>query len=238
VETRFEAAVTKGLTRFVGRKNSMAAFMEAYVNAQSGSGQVLGIVGEAGVGKSRLLLEMKNRTSQEKNYTYLEGRCLHFGGSMAYLPILDILKSYFNISESDQQSIVKKKMVEKVFELNKNLEGVLAPYQELLSLKVDDEDFLKLEPKQKREKTFEALRDLLIRASQDRLLILAIEDLHWIDRTTEEFLDYLIGWIAGTSTLLILLYRPEYTHQWGSKSYYSQINLTKLTEQSSAELVN
>ncbi|GAG51117.1 unnamed protein product, partial [marine sediment metagenome] len=88
-----------------------------------------------------------------------------------------------------------------------------------------------------REKTFEAIRDLLIRESQDRPLILVVEDLHWIDKTSEEFLTYLIGWLANACILLVLLYRPEYTHHWGSKSYYSQIGVDQLSTMTSAELV-
>ena len=96
---------------------------------------------------------------------------------------------------------------------------------------------IRLEPKQKREKTFEALRDLLIRGSQDRPLILTVEDLHWIDKTSEEFLNYMIGWLPRTRILLLLLYRPEYTHQWGSKSYYRGIGVGQLSTATSAELV-
>ena len=147
---------------------------------------------------------------------------------MAYLPILDILRSYFEIKEGDREFLIKKKMEEKILELDEKLMGVIPPFQELLSLKVDDEDFSKLEPKEKREKTFEAIRDLLIRESQEKPLVLAVEDLHWIDKTSEEFLDYLIGWLANTRILLILLYRPEYTHHWGSKSYYTKIGLDQL----------
>jgi class 3 adenylate cyclase len=110
VETRIEASVAKGLTRFVGRKNSMAALREALEEAKAGSGQVVGIVGEAGVGKSRILFEFKNPLPQNE-YAYLEGRCLHFGVSMSYLPFLDILKSYFAIKEGDPESIIKKKMI-------------------------------------------------------------------------------------------------------------------------------
>jgi len=171
VETRIEAAVTKGLTRFVGRKNSMAALMEAYKKAQSGSGQVVGIVGEAGVGKSRLLLEFKNRLPQGE-FTHLEGRCLHFVGSMAYLPILDILKSYLDIKEGDREFVIKKKMEEKILQLGEKLQGVLPPFKDLLSLKVVDEAYLELEPKQKRAMVFEAIRDVLIRESQNRPLVI------------------------------------------------------------------
>ncbi len=236
VETRIEAAVAKGLTRFVGRKKEIAALKGAFEKAQSGSGQVVGIVGEAGVGKSRLFLEMRGMLPK-KEYTYLQGRCLHYGGSMAYLPILDILRAYFDIEEGDREFVIKKKTEQKTAQLDETLKDVLPPLHDILSLKVDDEEYLKLEPQQRREKTFEAIRDLLIRESQSRPLVLAIEDLHWVDRTSEEFLTYLIGWLANAHILLILLYRPEYTHTWGSKSYYSQIWVDQLSMKTSAELV-
>lgn len=236
VDTRIGASVAKGLTRFVGRKYSMATLMEAYDKAQSGSGQVVGVVGEAGVGKSRLMLEFKNLLPQNE-YIYLEGRCLHFGVSMSYLPLMDILRSYFDIREGDQESIIKKKMADEIARLNEKLESALPPLMELLSLKVEDEDFVKLEPQQKRERTFEAIRNLLIRVSQERPLVLAVEDMHWIDKTSEEFFDYLIGRLAGTHIMLIILHRPEYTHQWGSKSYYRKIGLNQLAARSSVELV-
>ena len=119
VETRIEAAAAKGLTKFVGRKNSMAALMEAYDKAKSGSGQVVGVVGEAGVGKSRLLIELRNMLSKEE-YTYLEGRCLHYGGSMAYLPIHNILKSYFDIKEEDREPLSRKRWRKRFFILMKD----------------------------------------------------------------------------------------------------------------------
>lgn len=236
VETRIGASVAKGLTKFVGRKNSMVALREALEEAGAGSGQVVGIVGEAGVGKSRLLLEFRNLLPQSE-YAYLEGRCFHFGGSMSYLPFMDILRSYFEIKEGDREFIINKKMTYKIAGLDEKLGGALPPLRELLSLKREDEDFIKLVPQQKKERTFEAIRNLLIQLSQERHLVLIIEDMHWIDKTSEEFLDYLIGWLAGSHILLILLYRPEYTHPWGSKSFYRKIGLNQLTTQSSAELV-
>jgi tetratricopeptide (TPR) repeat protein len=156
---------------------------------------------------------------------------------MAYLPILDILRSYFNLNETDREFVIKKKLKDKILQLDDKLQSVLPPFEDLLSLKVVDEAYLDLEPKQKRVRVFEAIRDLLIRESQNRLLVLAVEDLHWIDKTSEEFLNYFIGWLANTRILLILLYRPEYTHTWGSKSYYNRIGLSQLTTKSSAELV-
>ena len=236
VGTRIEASIAKGLTRFVGRKNSMAVLMEAYEKAQSGSGQVVGIVGEAGVGKSRLLLEFRNRFDQD-GFTYLEGRCIHFGGSMAYLPILGILRSYFQVEEGEKEFLIRKKLKEKVLNVDERLQKVIPPFQELFSLKVEDETFSRLETKEKRERIFECIRDFLIRESQKKLLIIAVEDLHWIDKTSEEFLDYFIGWLANQKILLLLLQRPEYTHNWGNKSYYTRLGVNQLTMESSGELV-
>jgi predicted ATPase/class 3 adenylate cyclase len=236
VETRIEAAAAKGLTKFTGRKASMAALLEAYAKAKSGSGQVVGVVGEAGVGKSRLLIELRNNLINEE-YIYLEGRCLHYGNSMAYLPIHDILKSYFDIKEEDQEPVIKKKMAEKISNFDERLKDVLPPFQELLSVIVDDDIYLQLEPAPKKIRTFEAIRNLLVFESENKPIVVAVEDLHWIDNMSEEFLNYLIDWLAGTHILMVLLYRPEYTHQWGSKSYYSKIGLDKLSTKSSAQLV-
>jgi class 3 adenylate cyclase/tetratricopeptide (TPR) repeat protein len=235
VKTKIEAAMVSGLTKFVGRKKEMESLQDILEKARSGFGQVVGIVGEAGVGKSRLILEMRNVFPKEE-YLYLEGRCLHYGGSKAFLPLLDILRSYFEIEEGDPTYLINRKMREKIHTLDEKL-NILPSFQELLSLKVEEEAFLKLEPRQKRERIFESLRDLFIRESQNKPLVLVIEDLHWIDKTSEEFLDYLIGWLANTPILLILLYRPEYTQRWASKSYYNNLGLDQLTIPASAELV-
>jgi class 3 adenylate cyclase/tetratricopeptide (TPR) repeat protein len=234
--TRMQASIARGLTKFIGRKNSMSALMDAYDKAKEGSGQAVGIVGEAGVGKSRLLLEFRNRLAQDES-TYLEGRCLHYGGAMPYLPILDILRSYFEIKEEDRESVIRKKLEERIIQLNENLKRDLPSFQDLLSLKAEDAEYLALEPKEKKERAFEAIRNLLIRESQRKTVIVAIEDLHWIDKTSEAFLNYLIGSLANARVLLILLYRPEYTHPWASKSCYNHIGLDQLSMKSSAELV-
>jgi class 3 adenylate cyclase/tetratricopeptide (TPR) repeat protein len=233
VRTRLEASAVSGLTRFVGRTKEMETLHDALDKARSGQGQVVGIVGEAGVGKSRIIFEMRHMFPE---YAYLEGRCLHYGGSMAYLPLLDILRSYFGIKEGEREYLINKKMKEKVAALDEHLTTAVAPFQDLLSLE-PDEAYLKIEPKEKQERIFEALRDLFIRESEKRPLILIVEDLHWIDKTSEEFLDYLIGWLANTRVLLILLYRPEYTHRWGSKSYYTTIRVDQLSIPTSSELV-
>ena len=236
VETRIEAAARKGLTQFVGRNKEIESLKEAFEKAQSGSGQIIGIVGEAGVGKSRLLLELRGMIPPGE-YTYIESECFHYGVSMAYLPLLDIIRHYFDIKEGEREFVIKKRMVDKISQLDGKLEDILPPLYELLSLTVEDDEYFKLEPLQKREKSFEAVRNLLLRESANRPLILAIENIHWVDRTSEEFLTYLVGWLAHARIMLVLLYRPEYTHQWASKSYYGQIGVDQLSASDSAELV-
>jgi class 3 adenylate cyclase/tetratricopeptide (TPR) repeat protein len=236
VDTRIGASVAKGLTRFVGRSREIETLREAFAKVQTGEGQVMGLVGEAGVGKSRLLLEFRSLLPLD-GYTYLGGQCLHYGGSMPYLPILDVLRFFLGVKEGELERVIQDRLKERIFGLDEDLRQIIPPLQELLSLKVEDEEFVKLEPKQKREKTFEALRDLLIRGTRERPLVLAVEDLQWIDKTTEEFLTYMIGWLPRTRILLLLLYRPEYVHQWGSKSYYSMIGVGHLSTGASAELV-
>ena len=237
VKTRIEAAAAKGLTTFVGRSRQLQALKDAYEKTQSGSGQVAGLVGEAGAGKSRLLLELKNILPKGE-YIYLEGRCLQYGGSMLYLPILDILRSFLGIEEGDREFIIKKKLQETLLQLDEQFKIHLPPLQDLLSLKIDDEKYPQLNPGQKKINTFEAIRNVLIRESQNRPMVMAVEDLHWIDKTSEEFLNYLIDWLSSARIMLVLLYRPEYTHQWGSKSYYSKIGVDQLSMPTSAELVH
>ncbi len=236
VETRFEAAAAKGLTRFVGREEELETLKQAFRRVASGSGEVIEVVGEAGVGKSRLLLELRGILPEGK-YSYLEGRCFHYGGSMPYLPILDVLKVYFEVEEEDREATIKEKVRDRLLQLDEEAEVVPPALHEVLSLKVEDERYPRLVPQQRREKAFETIRDILVRESQRKPLILAVEDLHWIDRTSDEFLDYLIGFLPDARILLILLHRPEYTHMWGSKSQNGRIALDQLSAQTSAELV-
>ncbi len=237
VKTRIGASVAKGLSRLVGPKNSIAALREVYEKVRSGTGQVVGVVGEAGVGKSRLLMEFERSILESENI-FLIGQCYHYGWSMAYLPLRDLLRSYFGIEDSDQEFVIKKKMKEKIVCLDSKLLNSLSPLMSLLSLKLEDETWHKLQPKDRRDMTFKSLRDLFMRLSQEKPLVLAVEDLHWIDKTSEDFLTYLIEGIAGSKILLILLYRTEYAHQWDSKTYYTKIRLNQLDLQSSAELIS
>jgi predicted ATPase/class 3 adenylate cyclase/ribosomal protein L40E len=234
--TRLGVSVARGLTPFVGRQRELDQLMHCYSQVREGQGQVVGIVGEPGVGKSRLLLEFIRFLPREE-YTYLEGECLQYGSSIPYLPFLEILRAYFGFTEGEQEFLIKSKLEQGIAHLDEKLRGFLPPLQDILSLKVENREYLKLEPQQRREQAFDALRAILVRESQNRPLILAIDGLQWIDKTSEEFLTYLIGGLASTHVLLVLLYRPEYTHPWGSKTYYSQVRTDQLPPNMSNDLV-
>jgi class 3 adenylate cyclase/tetratricopeptide (TPR) repeat protein len=238
VKTRFEEAVSKGLVRFVGRKNSMATLRSIWNRANEGLGQVMGIMGEPGVGKSRLMLEFK-RSLAEDDIHFLEGRCLPHGDSIAYLPFLDILKAHFSIKEGQDDSDSTKNIKEKITFMDKKASPfMISAFQQLLSLRIDDESWHPIEPKQKRYHMFETLKSLFIGMSEEKPLIIVVDDLQWMDRTSEEFLSYFIDSISQTPILLMLLYRPEYTHPWEKKSHYSKIGLGQLTRKSSVELIS
>lgn len=220
----------------MGRRQELGHLLDRYQRAKNGQGQVIGIVGEPGVGKSRLVLRMREAVATDQ-CSLLEGQCLHYGESVPYLPLLGILRSYFGVEEGEPDPSARAKMKNRVSRLDERLQGLLPPLCDLLSLKVEDDQYLKLEPKDRKEKVFQAIRNLLIRESQNHPLIVVVEDLHWMDKASEEFLDHLIGRLAGARILLLLLYRPEYTHSWGSKTYYSQVSLDEFPPEASLEMV-
>ena len=236
-KTRFGVSMVRGLTPFVGRQKELSHLMDCLELVKKGQGQVVGIVGEAGVGKSRLLRRMVDTLPPEQ-CLYLEGECLHYGEAVAYLPILGILRSYFGIDEGEDQSVAKKRINGRIEGLDKEkLETILPSLYELFSLEIDDRQYMELQPRKRRELTFEAIRSLLTRESRARPLILAIEDLQWIDRTSEEFLAQLIGKLAGSAIMVVLLYRPEYRNPWTSKTCYSQIRVDEMTQDTATEMV-
>ncbi len=236
IKTRLGASIAKGLTDFVGRNNSFTALLEMFREVKSGSGSVVGLAGDAGIGKSRLLFEMRRQLPKHE-HCYLEGRCIQYGNTLSYLPFLDIIRSYLGVSEKDAESEIRKKLEEGLTGLDKSLAGAVAPLQALLSLDVDDPAYAKLEPIERRDRTYAALRHLFVRLSQQKVLVLAIEDLHWMDKSSEQFLEYLVESLPQARILLILLYRPEYSVPWSGKSYFKRIFVNQLGTQSSGNLV-
>jgi class 3 adenylate cyclase/DNA-binding CsgD family transcriptional regulator/tetratricopeptide (TPR) repeat protein len=232
------SAPSRSLPRFVGRAPEMETLVGAFARTSSGSGQVVGIVGEAGVGKSRLVMEFRQNISKQDFY-WLQGSCRHYGGHVAYLPLLEVLHSFFDIGPEEPESIVRGRIEAGIGKMGFATPAtLLPPLHDILSLRVEVRDYLKLEPSQKRERIFEAIRSLILQQSSDAPTVLAIDDLQWIDKTSEEFLGYLMNSLAHSRILLLLLYRPEYVHGWSSKSIYSQIRVDELSARNSAQFIH
>jgi class 3 adenylate cyclase/tetratricopeptide (TPR) repeat protein len=229
---RLQAGARRGLTRFVGRDAELEQLRRALLLAAAGHGQVAAIVGEAGVGKSRLLYEFTH-SHHLLSWRILETASVSYGKGMSYLPVIDLLKSYFAILDRDGPRTVREKLsTQDCVE-----EGSLPALLSLLNVPADDAQWDKLDPPQRRRRTLEALKRLLLRASHRQPLLVVFEDLHWIDSETQALLDVLIESLPAARLLLLVNYRPEYQHRWGSRTYYTQLRLDPLPSDTAEQLL-
>ena len=234
--TRLEVSAERGLTQLVGRERELALLHDCLARAKAGRGQVVGIVGEPGVGKSRLLYEFRKSLEGER-VTWLDGHCVAYGQTTPYLPVLDILRANFQIEEGDNPLQIREKLRQGLRLLDPALEVILPFLCELLGLPAEGESLKYLDPKDKRQKTFEAIRALTMAGSQRGPLVIIVEDLHWIDKTSEDYLAFLIESLAGMAHLLLTTHRPGYAVRWADKTYYTQIPLDLLTESEAETMV-
>jgi class 3 adenylate cyclase/predicted ATPase len=235
--TRMQILAARGFTRFVGRDVEMDAVRRAIDLVHRGHGQVVAVVGEPGVGKSRLFWEFTH-SHRTDGALVLEGPSVSHGKATAYLPLADLLREYFRIESGDNARRMAEKVTGKVLTLDRALEPHLAALMALLDVPVDDPAWVGLETHQRRRQTLEAARRLLLRESQSQPLVLVFEDLHWLDSETQALLDGLVEGLPTARVLLLVNYRPEYSHGWGRKTYYTQIRLDPLPPQSAAALLD
>jgi class 3 adenylate cyclase len=235
--TRFDVSAERGLTPFVGRERERELLLDAFERTRSGRGQAVSIVSEAGMGKSRLIYEFRKAILNE-DVTFLEGKCLSFGRGVAYQPISDIVKSNFDIREGDWDSVIRNKVTQGLQAIAVEDVPVMPYLLELLSVKDSGIEKITLSPEGKRDRTIETLKKIVLKGSQMRPLIVAIEDLHWIDRTSEDVLKYLLESIPGARVLLIFTYRPEFVPTWGARSYHNQLLLNRLSNRESLVMVS
>jgi class 3 adenylate cyclase/tetratricopeptide (TPR) repeat protein len=227
VRRRLQAAVVRGLTRFVGRDPEYAAIRQALARAAAGHGQVVVLVGEAGVGKSRLVYEVVH-APHAQGWLVLESASVSYGKATPYFPVIELLKHYVRIEDSDDMRAMRARVTGQVLTLDDTLQDTLPALLALLDVLPDDSPFLTLDPPQRRQRTLEALKRVLLRESQAQPLLLIFEDLHWIDAETQALLDLLVDSLPTARLLLLVNYRPEYQHGWGSKTYYTQLRLDPL----------
>jgi predicted ATPase/class 3 adenylate cyclase len=236
VRSRMEAAAARGLSRFVGRDAEMYALQQALEKARVGRGQVVVVVGEAGVGKSRLFYEFTH-SHRTQGWLILESNSASYGKATPYLPIIDLIKSYCQIEARDDGRKTREKLTGKLLALDRALEPTLPAFLALLDVPVDDPDWRDLDPPQRRQRTLDAIKRLLLRESQVQPLLLVFEDLHWIDSETQASLGNLVESLPTARLLLLVNYRPEYQHGWGNKTYYTQLRIDPLAPESAEELL-
>src|SRR5215467_4143955 len=234
--TRLHAAARRGLTRFVGRDNELDQLWRVQEQAGKGRGQVAALVGEAGVGKSRLVYEFAH-SHRMQGWLVLEAASVSYGKATSYLPVIALLKSYFKIQDQDDQREIREKVTGKVLALDRALEAVLPALLSLLDVPVDDPAWLTMMPAQRRRQILDGVKRLLLREAREQPVAVIFEDLHWIDGETQALLDGLVESLVSARLLLLVNYRPEYQHGWAGKTYYSQLRLDALPAESAAHLL-
>ena len=236
VRQRFQVRAAQGLTRFVGRQRELEALHQALEQAGAGQGQVVAAVGEAGVGKSRLVYEFAH-SHRTQGWRVLESASVSYGKATPYFPVLELLKRYCHLEDHDDHRTIRAKVTGQVLTLDEALQETTPALLALLDALPADSPFLQLDPPQRRQRTLEALKRVLLRESQVQPLLLVFEDLHWIDAETQALLDSLVESLPTARLLLLVNYRPEYQHGWGSKTYYTQLRLDPLSSGSAEALL-
>jgi class 3 adenylate cyclase len=225
--TRLQAFAARELTRFVGRQAEFEAVRQALEQTRAGHGQLVAVIREPGVGKTRLVYEFicSHRTH---GWLLLEGQAVSYGKATPYLPIRDLLKAYFQLEAQNDGRRIREKVIGKLLTLDEALGPTLPALLALLDVPVEDREWQALDPPQRRQQTLEALKRLLLRESQVQPLLVVCENLHWIDTETQAFLDSLVESLPTARILLLVNYRPEYQHAWGSKTCYTLLRLDPL----------
>ena len=235
LRTRLQVSARRGLTRFVGRHSEMEQLQAALEQAKAGHGQIVGVMGEPGLGKSRLFYEFK--LSSQSGCLILEAFAVSHGQNSPYLPLIELLKEYFQIEPGDDERSRRQKVLGHVLDLDRSLEETLPYLFALLGIEDHESSLQQMDAQIRRTRTFDALKRLFLRESLNQPLTLVFEDLHWIDNETQGFLDTLSESVASANLLLLANYRPEYRHEWGGKTYYTQLRLAPLGQVEAEELL-
>jgi class 3 adenylate cyclase/tetratricopeptide (TPR) repeat protein len=233
VRTRLQAQAERGLTPFVGRRQELSVLKGYFEQAKGGRGQVVFITGEAGLGKSRLLLEFR-RSVIDEPLTWLEGHCISYGKRIPYLPIADLIKRNFGIDETDNEEQIISRVEEGAGGWHEATRKTLPYLRYLLNVDPGDEAVAAMDPMERRAGVLDALRALLVQESRKRLLVLVIEDLHWVDEKSEEALSAVVDAVQSLPVLMVLTYRPGYSPSLGERTYYSRLSLSHLPADESA----
>ncbi|MGC2491804.1 adenylate/guanylate cyclase domain-containing protein [Candidatus Binatus sp.] len=236
LRTRLQRSAGRGLTKFVGREREMEVLARATDQARAGRGQIVAAMAEAGTGKSRLFFEFK--VKNQSGWMVLETFSVSHGKASAYFPVIDLLHNYFKITGDDDERSRRAKVIGAVLALDRALEDTLPYLFALLGIIEGDDPLAQMDAQVRKRRTLDAIKRILLRESLNQPLMVIFEDLHWIDEETQAFLNLLADSIGTAKILLLLNYRPEYSHQWGSKTYYTQLRLDPLGKESADEMLS
>jgi class 3 adenylate cyclase/tetratricopeptide (TPR) repeat protein len=237
IRSRLEVAAARGLTRFVGRDAEMEQLRRALNLAKPGHGQVVAVVGEPGVGKSRLFWEFA-RSASTQGWLILKSSSVSHGKATAYLPVAELLRAYFQVEARDDARTVRQRVTEKLAALDEALIAAVPALLTLLDVPVEAREWETLESRERRQRTLDALKRLVLRESAIQPVMLVFEDLQWIDSETQAFLDGLISSLPTSRLVLLVNYRPEYRHAWGGKGYYTQLRIDPLPPEGADALLH
>ena len=225
------------MTQFVGRRDELANLRGCIAAAGQGRGQLVAVVGEPGVGKSRLLWEVTH-SAQVEGWLVLEVGAAPYGKTTPYLPVIDLLKTYCGITDRDDQRTTREKVIARLLALAPEFKVALPVFLTLLDVPVDDAEWQALDPAGRRRRTLEAVKRLLLRESQAQPLTLVFEDLQWIDGETQALLDGLVESLPGARIMLLVSHRSEYAHDWGGQTPYTQLRIDPLPRESAEALLD
>jgi class 3 adenylate cyclase len=235
LRTKLQLSVRRGLAHFVGRQSEMEQLRHALELAKGGHGQIVGVMGEPGVGKSRLFYEFK--LISQSGCLVLETFSVSHGKAYPYLPLIDLLKNYFQLGLHDDERLRREKVTGRVLTLDRGLEDILPYLFFLLGIAEPTSPLQQMDPQIRRRRVLEAIKRLLLRESLNQPLIIVFEDLHWLDAETQTFLSLLSESIPTARILLLVNYRPEYRHEWSNKGYYTQLRLDPLGREQAEEML-
>jgi len=235
--TRLQATRARALTSFVGRTGELGDLARAAASAREGRGQVVAVVGEPGVGKSRLVSEFI-ATHLGRGWRVVEAGTVSYGRSVGSQAAVDLVRGYFRLSDEADPNRIQDVVGQGLEALGSHAPGTRAAILALLSVQVNDPDWLALEPSQRRLLTLDAVSGVLLHHSRTEPVCLVVDDLHWADAETQALLDRLVDRLPAARVLLITTYRPEYQHGWGSRSYYTQFPIEPLPRDEAESLLD
>ena len=234
--SRLKAAAARGLGRFVGRERETAELERALLHASQGHGQVVAMVGEPGVGKSRLFYQFAH-AHRMGGWLVLESVSVSYGKASSYLPVIELLKEYFHVEEGDSPQQIRERVVGKILALDEQLKDTISPVLSLLEALPEDDPFRSFGLALQRGRIMGALKQIVVRESQRQPLCVVFEDLHWIDAETQAALDLLVESLPTSRTLLLVNYRPEYKDQWAAKTFHTRLRIDPLGPESADEML-